>query len=1511
MKLHFPFKNLIVACAVVVFGLCFTPEAAALSGSGTQEDPYLITTPGELEEIHQDLDGYYRLAKDINLIDIDWTPVGSTAHGAFTGTLDGQGHTISNLILRLEDDKYVGLFGYLEGTVTNLTLSSVNITAGRYAGAVAGYTGVGGSVTDCHVTSGTVLSKGAPISVSVGGITGWCDGELTRCTNDAAVTAKSGSYPVISYAGGIAGYVSTPQQMEYCSNSGKISVQSYNQTNGYVGGLVGWLNGSNSSLTNCSNSGKVTGSESAGNRAYVMQGGLVGDVSSDAALILTDCTNTGTVGADYLAVGGGMLGYAEGGTIALLRCENSQNVSGTWAGGMVGGTASSEGLITVTDCTNSGTISGNLAGGLTGNTAIALSLASSRNTGAVTAGDRGSVGGGIVGECSAQAVTVHNCSNFGNVGEDFSRAGGIVGGSYGGTLTVSDCINRAWVRSYNDDANIVPVAAGGIVGVREGGVSNQLTFTITNCENAGSIASQDAYALYPRSGAGGILGWSTESTGSIDQCVNRAAVTISDYEHTNSSYTHAGGITGYSYTGRCTVSNCTNYATVTGRNAYGVVGYGAIMGEHNLNLGQLISSARTVAGAQVSIALRDSSNNLPASWLDISNSGVYLGSGTPALEPMELVHKYNHSSNSVDFSWSLAQLKDPESGAYESWDPEQVLFDAGQNSGLPMPAGFSADYMDQSVLVLKKGATAQLTAPFVVSKWLVSDGRVSCSDGSITALATGASCVSAVSSDGRQANTIVLVYDAADTTLSQTILSLYPAGSKTLHIQSDDARGVVWSSSAPSVATVSNAGVVTALVPGTAEITATIPLTGQVLKCAVSVVPAPVSEIKLYGGTVGVGAEYTLSRTISPTYYAGTITWISTCPEIATVDENGIVTGVSVGQTTITAKADSGVSATCTVTVNRPAQTITLNHSTLTLEMGYLDRLTAVLTPEDTTDTVSWSSSSSCVSIAADGTLTPKREGTATITARTSSGLTATCFVTVKAAVVQPESITLSHTQLRPIVGEKVTLTASLLPANTTETTISWSSSNEEVATVNDAGVVEAHAVGTAVITATASNGVFNTCQVTVSQASSACFTADSSRYHLSEEAATTVSLLRNPGIAAFTMQVEYDAQLMKPIAVISAELLSTGTMTTNLEAIAAGSAEILSITWYSDSNISGDGAAFVIHWQPLGEPGTSPVTLSLEQDSVCNSEGYSVRTGAQNGQLLLTDYYIGDIYQDQLVNMMDIVYLARWFNGLESMDAQQTLAADITYDGAVTVADLTSFAQMLTQSIPVQQPDLQAYSIDTPFAVTVSDGTLCKDGTVTMSVSGQSSSDLSAFRFALNIPDGYCVQQVTPCVALAEGTFVFNEDSGIAIWYSPVSTQLNGELFTVTLKSTNPIAYSGILTLDYAAEDFFSVEDGYRRISMETLPGLIHVPPQSTTLSTERTGNTVAATLESNCERSVLLIVTAYKDGQMCAIAAETCQLSRGTQSFQLELEKLGDCVKLFLLENGTLVPLDCCDIP
>ena len=162
---------------------------------------------------------------------------------------------------------------------------------------------------------------------------------------------------------------------------------------------------------------------------------------------------------------------------------------------------------------------------------------------------------------------------------------------------------------------------------------------------------------------------------------------------------------------------------------------------------------------------------------------------------------------------------------------------------------------------------------------------------------------------------------------------------------------------------------------------------------------------------------------------------------------------------------------------------VSLNKSETALTVGASETLTATVSPENANNkNVSWKSDDTAVAtVDQNGKVTAVGKGSATITVTTEDGkYTATCTVKVSPAPVAANGVTLTPDKTTLNVGEKQTLTATVLPADATNKTVTWASSDPAVATVEN-GVVTAVGKGTATITVTTANGGYTaTCEVTV-----------------------------------------------------------------------------------------------------------------------------------------------------------------------------------------------------------------------------------------------------------------------------------------------------------------------------------------------------------------------------------------------------------------------------------------------
>ncbi len=374
--------------------------------------------------------------------------------------------------------------------------------------------------------------------------------------------------------------------------------------------------------------------------------------------------------------------------------------------------------------------------------------------------------------------------------------------------------------------------------------------------------------------------------------------------------------------------------------------------------------------------------------------------------------------------------------------------------------------------------------------------------GKVTGLASGTATITATTNNGGYtANCTVTVSNAK---VDVTGISVSPT-TRTMNVGEDyhltatvtpdnaTDKSITWSSSDPTVATVNADAIVTALKAGTATITATTNDGGYTATCVITVIggTVDVTGITVTPTTkaLTVGEDFTITSTVTPDNATDkSVTWTTSDDTIATVDANGKVTALKEGTATITATTnDGGFKATCTVTVSATkidVTGITVTPTSRTMHEGDDYHLTATVTPDNATDkSVIWTSSDDTIATVDDnGNVTALKEGTATITATTNDGgFTASCVITVIKREERVTGITVTPISKTANVGEIFFVTPYITPVDAEDKSVTWSSSNPSIATVDSNGKVTAIREGVVTITATTNDGGLKaTCTVTV-----------------------------------------------------------------------------------------------------------------------------------------------------------------------------------------------------------------------------------------------------------------------------------------------------------------------------------------------------------------------------------------------------------------------------------------------
>ena len=412
---------------------------------------------------------------------------------------------------------------------------------------------------------------------------------------------------------------------------------------------------------------------------------------------------------------------------------------------------------------------------------------------------------------------------------------------------------------------------------------------------------------------------------------------------------------------------------------------------------------------------------------------------------------------------------------------ESLMFDVGEKT-----IGIGETFMLVAT-VRPEGASPRLT-------WKSSDPAVAYVDGNgrVEGFKTGTANITATTTDGSNLTAtcrVTVIKYATSIALNHDELTLYAGDKATLTatVKPGDAtnKSVGWASSDEKVVKVSQKGEVTAIGTGSAQVTVTT-RDGSKLTAACNVTVNARAESLTFDveeKTISIGETFTLVPNVQPEGASPRLTWESSDPAVAHVDENGHVEGFTPGTANITATTTDGsyLTATCRVTVIKYVSSIELNEDEMTLSAGETKKLTATVMPMDATNrTLAWTSTDEAVATVEDGTVTARGKGSASIIATSTDGsnIQAVCHVTVGAQV---ESLTFDAGEKTIGIGETFMLVPVVKPEGASPR-LTWKSSDPAVAYVDGNGRVEGFKTGTALITATTTDGsnLTATCRVTV-----------------------------------------------------------------------------------------------------------------------------------------------------------------------------------------------------------------------------------------------------------------------------------------------------------------------------------------------------------------------------------------------------------------------------------------------
>ena len=319
----------------------------------------------------------------------------------------------------------------------------------------------------------------------------------------------------------------------------------------------------------------------------------------------------------------------------------------------------------------------------------------------------------------------------------------------------------------------------------------------------------------------------------------------------------------------------------------------------------------------------------------------------------------------------------------------------------------------------------------------------------------------------------------------------------TLNSEEVDNKSMVWTSSDESVATVvqnMNAvypleAIVVAHKVGKATIKAEAQDgSGMSATCEVEVTPLMVSDFSLQTASVVKTIPTQLEAKVSPAEADNKkLKWTSLTPDIATVTEDGMMTGLKMGTAKVKAETTDGsnlsnifevqVMALLVSTISLPAESSIVKAESMKLEYSILPLALA-------NQKLKWSSNATYIASVDEstGVITAHKVGDAIITATATDGSKVSASTRIHVTPLKVSNIELSNEAMDVLWSTTETLTAKVSPELADNKTLKWTSDNEDVATVTQEGVVKGLKVGNANITATATDGseVSATCKVTV-----------------------------------------------------------------------------------------------------------------------------------------------------------------------------------------------------------------------------------------------------------------------------------------------------------------------------------------------------------------------------------------------------------------------------------------------
>lgn len=475
---------------------------------------------------------------------------------------------------------------------------------------------------------------------------------------------------------------------------------------------------------------------------------------------------------------------------------------------------------------------------------------------------------------------------------------------------------------------------------------------------------------------------------------------------------------------------------------------------------------------------------------------------------------------------------------------------------------------EESNVVIEKDGSYQLKIKNVLDTdlftWTSNNEDVATVDpyGLVTGVHAGQTTITVKESDGRKASARVTVTSneilIEKISLTEQTIAIGEKLTLSPSINPTNALKILtWSSNRKDVVDVDENGVITGIKAGTATITVT-SHNGKKATAKITVDEKLPASININGcnGGLAIGTPIELDVEILPeTAASSSVTWKSSNTDIATVSK-GKVTGKNPGKVTITAETKNGKKATCNLTVSPTAITkLTANPTSFNLDQGATKKISINFTPSSAKEfyTLSWKSSNSKIAtVNSEGLVTGVNPGKATITA-SAGGKSVQVSVTVNATAVTSVQIVGCQNTLE--VDNTLELTANTLPATAKDTSITWTSSDTNKATVYK-GKVTAKDIGAVTITAKSKNGKTATCQITITKPSVANLKLSTGNTTLTVNGTKTITATTNLTTTKFNKYYVLEWTSSDP-SVVSVTPNSKNSLSATIKGLKTGAATI------------------------------------------------------------------------------------------------------------------------------------------------------------------------------------------------------------------------------------------------------------------------------------------------------------------------------------------------------------------